>query len=353
MPLAEDGNEVWSCPLPEGDGERVQLAHGGGGRRMAQLLERIFYPAFDNPELSRRHDAALVPAGGQVAFTTDAYVVSPLFFAGGDIGSLAVNGTVNDLAMAGARPRWLSAAFVLEEGLPLATLERVVASMAAAAREACVSIVTGDLKVVERGKADGCYIVTAGIGQSMAPARVEPQAIQPGDLLLLSGDVGRHGMAVMMARGDLGFETAIESDCAPLQEPVLALLEAGVRVRCLRDLTRGGLATALAEIATLAGLEIEINEQAVTVPADVRAACELLGLDPLYVANEGRFVAFVDPADAPHALEIMRTCPVSAGSAIIGAAGSWRQPAQVLARGLLGQRRVLDLLSGEQLPRIC
>jgi hydrogenase expression/formation protein HypE len=353
MPPIDPVDGTPGCPLPIGDGGRVQLAHGGGGRLTGQLLERVFYPAFDNVELARRHDAALVPVDGQAAFTTDAYVVSPLFFPGGDIGTLAINGTVNDLAMAGARARWISAAFILEEGLALATLERVVASMASAARQAGVSIVTGDLKVVERGKADGCYITTAGIGEPAAPARIGPQAVRPGDLVLLSGDVGRHGMAVMMARGDLGFETAIASDCAPLAGPVLALLEAGVRVRCLRDLTRGGLATALVEIALLAGLEIGIEEQAVAVPGDVRAACELLGLDPLYVANEGRFVAFVDPADAPRALELMHAHPVSHGAVVIGEVTRALCPGQVLARGLLGQQRMIDLLSGEQLPRIC
>ena len=340
-----------SCPLPGADGDFVQLAHGGGGRLTARLLEQVFYPAFDNPLLAPRHDAARLPTTGGTAFTTDSYVVSPLFFAGGDIGALAVYGTVNDLAMAGARARWLSAAFVLEEGLPLAKLRRIVASMARAAAAAGVSIVTGDLKVVERGRADGCYITTSGIGELVTSAPVEPRAVRAGDCLLLSGDVGRHGMAVMTARADLGFESMIDSDCAPLVQPVLELLDAGIRVRCLRDLTRGGLATALVEIAAQGGIGLELDEVAVPVRDDVRAACELLGLDPLYVANEGRFIALVHPDDGNRALELLRRVPQSAGACLVGrAAGA---PGQVSSRGLFGQSRVLDLLSGEQLPRIC
>lgn len=340
-----------ACPLPVAGGEYVQLAHGGGGRLTARLLEQVFYPAFDNPLLAPRHDAALLPTTAATAFTTDTYVVTPLFFAGGDIGMLAVNGTVNDLAMAGARARWLSAAFVLEEGLPLATLRRIVASMSRAAAAAGVSIVTGDLKVVERGRADGCYITTAGVGELLATTPVEPGAVREGDCLLLSGDVGRHGMAVMTAREDLGFETSIDSDCAPLVEPVRSLLDAGIRVRCLRDLTRGGLATALVEIARQSGTGLELDEAAVPVRDDVRAACELLGLDPLYVANEGRFIALVHPADGARAVELLRRFPSSRGACVVGrAAGS---PGQVRASGPLGQSRVLDLLSGEQLPRIC
>ncbi|MCC5793253.1 MAG: hydrogenase expression/formation protein HypE [Chromatiales bacterium] len=319
---------------------------------MARLLETVFYPAFDNPALARRHDAARLALEGPVAFSTDAYVVQPLFFPGGDIGSLAVSGTINDLAMAGARARYLSAAFILEEGLPVETLRRIVRSMRSAAFTDGVEIVAGDIKVVERGKADGCFITTAGVGSVLAPTAVEPQALRPGDLILLSGDIGRHGIAVLSARESFGFEEPVESDCASLLSPVMALLEAGVALHCLRDLTRGGLASVLVELAQGSGLELRIEESAVPVRADVRAACELFGLDPLYVANEGRFVAVVPAAARQRALELLARFPVSAGAIPIGSVVAG-EPGRVIARGALGQDRVIDLLSGEQLPRIC
>ncbi len=341
-----------SCPMPLPGDETIRTAHGGGGRATERLLDSIFRPAFDGPELARRHDGARLDLAGPLAMTTDSYVVRPLVFPGGDIGSLAVNGTVNDLAMCGARPAFLSAAFILEEGLETALLGRIVASMRDAARAAGVRIVTGDLKVVERGKADGLFVTTTGVGSIVAPGPVEPQAIRPGDVVILSGDVGRHGIAVMAAREGLGFEPPIASDCAPLSEPVLALIEAGIAVRCLRDLTRGGLAGALVEIAEAAGRAIRIEERAVAVCPPVAAACEILGLDPFDVANEGRFVAFVAPDDADRALAILRACPVSAAAAAIGAVEAG-PPARVTARGLIGGVRVLDRLSGDQLPRIC
>jgi hydrogenase expression/formation protein HypE len=341
-----------SCPVPLPGDETIQVAHGGGGRATARLLDTIFRPAFDGPELARRHDGARLELSGPVAFTTDTYVVRPLVFPGGDIGTLAVNGTVNDLAMCGARPEYLSAGFVLEEGLDMALLGRIVASMRDAAKAAGVRIVTGDLKVVDRGKGDGIFINTAGVGTIVAPHPIEPQSVKAGDIVILSGDVGRHGIAVMAARDALGFESEIASDCAPLAEPVLALLEAGIAVHCLRDLTRGGLAGGLVEVAETAGLGIAIDEGAVAVRDDVSAACEILGLDPFHVANEGRFLAFVAPADAEQALAVLRGHAVSAGAGVIGAVNAG--PAgRVTCRGPIGATRVIDMLSGEQLPRIC
>ena len=342
-----------SCPIPIGQYAQVLMAHGGGGRLMHQLLERVFLPAFANPHLAAGHDASVIQAGAaRVAFTTDSYVVQPLFFPGGSIGTLAVNGTVNDLAMAGARPLGLSAGFIIEEGLPLDTLERVVASMQAAARGAGVAIVTGDTKVVDRGKGDGVFINTSGLGLVEHDLPILPASVRPGDVIVLSGDVGRHGMAIMAAREGLRFESAIESDCAPLWEPVRDLLASAVEVHCLRDLTRGGLVSALNEIAGSAGVGITIDEREVRVREDVRGACEILGFDPMYVANEGRFVAFVPDADAERTMAVLRRHPVSAGAAVIGEVRS-ESAGLVLVRGLLGSTRVLDMLSGEQLPRIC
>jgi hydrogenase expression/formation protein HypE len=341
-----------SCPSPLGQYSSVLLAHGGGGRLMHQLLERVFVSAFRNPVLETRHDAAVVPMGNvRVAFTTDSYVVRPLFFPGGDIGTLAVNGTVNDLAMAGARPAYLSAGFIIEEGFPVETLERVVASMRDAALAAGVQVVTGDTKVVDHGKGDGVFVNTAGIGVVEHSLRVEPSSVLAGDAVILSGDIGRHGMAIMAVREGLEFESAIESDCAPVAAPVLDLLSAGVEVHCLRDLTRGGLASGLNEIAEAAGLSVAIGEREVRVREDVRGACEILGFDPLYVANEGRFVAFVPAGQADRAVEILRRHAVSAEAAVIGRVSAG--PAAVTLRTFVGASRIVDMLSGEQLPRIC
>ncbi|WP_163648797.1 hydrogenase expression/formation protein HypE [Modicisalibacter sp. 'Wilcox'] len=350
--MSRDDDFRLACPLPAGAGDTVQLAHGGGGRAMARLIDALIRPAFADAELDRRHDGALLALDGPAAFTTDSYVVRPLVFPGGDIGTLAVHGTVNDLAMCGARPRYLSVGLILEEGLPLAVLRRVVASMGAAATASGVRLVTGDTKVVERGKADGLFINTAGIGQVVAPAPVGPAGVEPGDAVILSGDIGRHGMAIMAAREGFGFETVIESDCAPLAEAVLALFAAGVTVHCLRDLTRGGLASALVEIAEAAGRAIGIDEAAIPVADHVLAACELLGLDPLQVANEGRFVAFVPGAEAERALGALRCHAPASGAVVIGAVKEG--PAgEVTCRGALGVERIIDMLSGEQLPRIC
>ncbi len=287
-----------------------------------------------------------------MAFTTDTFVVSPLFFPGGDIGRLAVFGTVNDLAMAGARPVALSAGFVLEEGLPLDTLRRVVRSMAQAARQAGVRVVTGDTKVVDRGKGDGVFINTAGVGLVPPGIEVSPQRVAVGDAVLISGDLGRHGLAVMSLREGLEFETELESDCAPLADLVQAMLAAGTEVHCLRDLTRGGLAAALNEIAQDAGVGIELDEAAIPVCPPVAAACELLGLDPLYAANEGRLVAFVPAEAAEQVLRIMQAHPHAPQPAIIGRV-TRQHPGIVELRSLLHGGRVLDLLSGEQMPRIC
>lgn len=342
-----------ACPLPFGQYPHVLLAHGGGGRLMHQLIEKMFLPAFNNAWLGQQHDGAVIEVGGQrLAFTTDAYVVRPLFFPGGDIGTLAVNGTVNDLAMCGARPQWLSAGFILEEGLPMETLERVVRSMQQAAAAAGVQFVTGDTKVVDKGKGDGLFINTAGLGVVEHNVTIAPSRVQGGDVILVNGDLGRHGMAIMSVREGLAFESTIESDCAPLAGLVLALLEAGIEIHCLRDLTRGGLASALNEIAVAARVQPSIDESAVPVLEQVQGACEILGLDPLYVANEGRFVAFVPARDSAQALELMRSHPLGQGACAIGVVKA-ESPGLVTLKSKIGASRILDLLSGEQLPRIC
>jgi len=342
-----------ACPVPFGNQDHVTLAHGGGGRMMHALLERVVLPAFGNQPLPSRHDGAVLdPGKGRLAFTTDSYVVNPLFFPGGDIGTLAVTGTVNDLVMCGARPLALSAGFILEEGLPLATLERVVASMACTAEAAGVAIVTGDTKVVDRGKGDGLYVNTAGIGVIEHDRVISPSRVRPGDAILLSGDVGRHGIAIMAVREGLHFERTIATDCAPLAAPVLALFAAGIEVHCLRDLTRGGLATSLIEIAESSRLHATVDEDRIPVEEIVAGASEILGLDPLYLANEGRFVAFVPEAQAEAALAVLREHEVSAQAARIGAVDE-APAALVSLRSRIGTKRILDMLSGEQLPRIC
>ena len=341
------------CPVPLRRYPHVLLAHGGGGSLMRDLLEELVLPAFANPALNARHDGAVLHVDGvRLAFTTDSYVVKPLFFPGGDIGSLAVNGTVNDLAMCGARPRWLSTGLILEEGLPMETLARIVSSMRAAADLAGVELVTGDTKVVDRGKGDGAYVNTAGIGVLAHDRVVAPGRVRPGDAIVLSGDIGRHGVAIMAAREGLAFDTTIESDCAPLVRPVLALFDRGLDVRCLRDLTRGGLATALVEIARDSGLHVQIDERAIPIREEVRGACEILGFDPLYIANEGRFVAFIAPQDADAALTVLGGDPLTAGATIIGYVSDG--PGRLVTmKSVIGATRIVDMLSGEQLPRIC
>ncbi len=342
------------CPLPVNRHPLVTIAHGGGGRLMHQLIEQIFIPAFNNDHLTARHDGATLELGAtRLAMTTDSYVVQPLFFPGGDIGSLAVNGTINDLAMCGAQPRWLSAAFIIEEGLPMEILGRVVQSMRSAALAAGVALVTGDTKVVERGKGDGIFINTTGIGLVDHALDIRPTSIRSGDAILLSGDLGRHAIAIMSAREGLSFESTVESDCAPLADTVRALLAAGIEIHCLRDLTRGGLASALVEIAEASRSSLTITESAISVSAQIRGACEILGLDPLCLANEGRFIAFIPRLQATQALDILKIASGGAMAAIIGQVGDPSPSPPVLLTTPLGTTRVIEMLSGEQLPRIC
>jgi hydrogenase expression/formation protein HypE len=351
MSGADDFGPV--CPVPLSDYKDVTLAHGEGGALTHKLIEQIMLPAFANDLLNQQHDGAVFEINGtRLAFTTDSYVVRPYFFPGGDIGMLAVNGTVNDLAMCGARPLYLSAALILEEGLPMADLQRVVASMQQAASAAGVQLVTGDTKVVDKGSGDGVFVNVTGIGVVEAIRPVSPSRVGPGDAVILSGDIGRHGMAVMSAREGLEFEHPIESDTAALHTAALALIETGIDVHCLRDPTRGGLATSLVEIAEAAKAQIAIDETVVPVSEVVRGACEILGFDPLYVANEGRFIAFVAPAQQERALEVLQAFDVCRNACVIGVV-SEADCGIVTAKTAIGGQRVLDMLSGAQLPRIC
>jgi hydrogenase expression/formation protein HypE len=341
------------CHAPLGARDKIVLGHGSGGRLSANLLRDIFLPLFSNPVLDRLDDQAVLDVNGtQLAFTTDTFVVKPLFFPGGDIGSLAVHGTVNDLAMGGATPLYLSAAFIVEEGLPLETLRRVAASMAEAASAAGVTIVTGDTKVVERGKGDGIFINTTGIGVVAHGARLSASQARPGDSVILSGPIGDHGTAILASREGLEFETTIVSDSAPLHRLVADMLAASLELRCLRDPTRGGLSSSLNEIAEKSAVSIEVIEQRIAVHEEVRGACELLGLDPLYVANEGKLVAIVAPDAAADVLYAMRRNPLGQEATIIGTVGGGR-PGLVTMKTAFGSSRIVDLLPGDQLPRIC
>ena len=343
-----------ACPIPLADYPSVQLAHGGGGRLSQMLVEKLFVAAFDNPQLDVLHDGAVISlAGVRLAFSTDSFVVRPLFFPGGDIGSLAVHGTVNDLAMCGARPLALSAGLILEEGFPMEDLWRVTRSMEAAARDAEVAIVTGDTKVVDRGKGDGVYVNTTGLGLVAEGIEISPRRARPGDVVILSGDIGVHGIAIMSVRENLEFETALETDSACLYPLVAAVLErAGERVHVLRDPTRGGVASALNEIAAQAGVGIVLSEEAIPVREEVRGACEILGFDPLYVANEGKCLAIVDASAAEGVVAAMRGHPLGVGACRIGEVVT-DHPGRVLLESRVGGLRVVDMLSGEQLPRIC
>ncbi len=349
-----------SCPLPFSDYPTIQMAHGGGGRLTQQLIDRLFVPSFDNPALSAQHDGALLELSGldgkagRLAFSTDSYVVRPLFFPGGDIGSMAVHGTVNDLAMCGAtRPLALSCGLILEEGLPMETLTRVVESMRRAALEVGVAIVTGDTKVVDRGKGDGVYINTAGVGLVPPGISIAPRNARVGDVVLVSGRIAEHGVAILSVREGLEFESPIESDSAALHDLVGQLLDRlGSKVHVLRDPTRGGVASALNEIAGQAGVGIRLEERAIPVADAVRGACEILGLDPLYVANEGKALAIVERSAAEEALAIWRAHTLGRDAAILGEVIE-DHPGQVTLRNGLGALRVIDLLTGEQLPRIC
>jgi len=333
--------------------ERITMSHGAGGKATRTLIEAVFLGAFGNPLLEPLEDAAsLVLDQARVALTTDSYVVSPLFFPGGDIGDLAVNGTVNDLSVAGATPMYLTAAFILEEGFPVADLVRVTSSMRAAAATAGVQIVTGDTKVVQRGKADGCYINTAGVGLLAAPAPLGVALARPGDAIVVSGPIGDHGITIMLARGELGIEADVRSDTAPLNGLTACLLEAVPGVRAMRDATRGGVATILNEIATSADVGVLVREDSVPVRPAVRGACELLGIDPLYVACEGRMIAVVPGADAERAIAALRGHPLGADAAVIGHVTD-DQPGLVQLKTSFGGTRIVDMLVGDPLPRIC
>ncbi|WP_037305885.1 hydrogenase expression/formation protein HypE [Amycolatopsis orientalis] len=340
-----------TCPAPRAETERVLLGHGSGGRLMAELLAEVIAPELDTP--GPLEDAAVVGLGDtDVVFSTDGFVVTPRFFPGGDIGSLAVYGTVNDLAMRGARPVALSLAYLLEEGFPMAELRAITASVAEAARACGIPVVTGDTKVVGRGAADGVYLTTTGIGVRLPDAWPSASAGVPGDVVLVSGPIGAHGTAILSAREDLGFETAITSDSRPLHGLVAAMIGAGgADVHTLRDATRGGLASALNELAEASRVGVEIIEADVPVPAQVASACELLGLDPLHVANEGCLVAFVAPRSADAVLAAMRDDPAGREARVIGHVTG--DPGRVTARTLVGASRIVDMLVGEQLPRIC
>lgn len=345
--------EGWVCPLPLRDYPSIVMGHGGGGKLSADLVEYIFRPLFDNPALDVLGDQAILAIGGmRLAFTTDSFTVSPLFFPGGDIGSLAVHGTVNDLAMSGAVPLYLSAGYIVEEGLPIDTLGQIAASMAAAARACGVQIVTGDTKVVDRGHGDGVYINTSGIGIVPEGVHIAPQNARPGDLVLVSGPIGEHGIAILSVREGLTFETALISDSQPLHDLVATMLAAAREIHCMRDPTRGGLAATLNEFARASRVGIAIDEEAVPIPPAVAAACEMLGLDPFYVANEGKLVVVAPPHAAEALLAVMQTHPKGQGAAIIGQVVE-AHPGMVTARTGIGGSRVIDTLVGEQLPRIC
>lgn len=344
----------WSCPLPLRDYPNIVVGHGGGGKLTAELIQHLFAPAFDDEALRRMGDAAVLPMNGaRLAVSTDSFVVQPLFFPGGCIGELAVNGTVNDLAMMGARPCYLTAGFIIEEGLPLAQLGAIVERMAAAARAAGVRIVAGDTKVVDKGHGDGVFINTTGIGFVPDGVHIGPDRARPGDCVLVNGAIGDHGMAIMSVREGLQFEATITSDTAPLHGLVTTMLDAAPNaVHALRDPTRGGLAAALNEIAAASRVCIEIDERALPVNPHVQAACELLGMDPLYVANEGKLVAFVAEEAAEVVLTRMRAHPLGREARIIGRVIA--QPAgMVFARTAIGGTRVIPMPLGEQLPRIC
>jgi hydrogenase expression/formation protein HypE len=342
-----------TCPLPITNYREIVLAHGSGGKLSRQLMQSVILPRFRNDLLAPLHDGAIFTLGGvRLAFSTDSYVVSPIFFPGGDIGKLAVHGTVNDLAMCGARPLYLSVGFILEEGTPMPDFARVVDSMREAAGAAGVTLVTGDTKVVDRGKADGIFVNTSGIGMVPDGVNIGPARARPGDQILLSGEIAVHGIAIMSVREGLEFETEIASDTAPLNGLVETMLATGGDIHVLRDPTRGGVSSALTEIAQSAGVGMLLDEARIPIGEEVKGACEILGLDPLYVANEGKLIAIVPPADAGRILAAMRSHPLGREAAIIGAVTSGH-PSFVLMKTRVGGTRVVDMLSGEQLPRIC
>ena len=351
--ILSEGVPELSCPLPISDYKNVLMAHGGGGRLSQQMIQKMFISQFRNEYLEHLHDGAIVTmSGARLAFSTDSYVINPIFFPGGNIGTLAVNGTVNDLAMCGATPMYLSAAFIIEEGFAMDELWRVVLSMQEAAKIAGVQLVTGDTKVVDKGKGDKIFINTSGIGAIENDVDINPKNAQPGDKIILNGAIAAHGIAIMSVREGLEFETRVESDCAPLNDLVRTMFRASKQIHVLRDPTRGGVASALNEIAESANVGIMIHENRIPVADEVRGACEILGFDPLYVANEGKLLAFVDPADSEKVLSAMRSHPLGKDAVIIGEVTAVN-PRSVLMRSRIGGTRVVDMLSGEQLPRIC
>jgi hydrogenase expression/formation protein HypE len=358
MPEVIDFDQL-SCPVPLSRYEHVLLGHGSGGRLTADLIERLFVPAFANDVLCALEDQATIslsgmngPKAARLAFTTDSFVVRPIFFPGGDIGSLAVHGTVNDLAVGGAQPLFLSAAFILEEGLPMADLRRVVSSMREACALAGVSLVTGDTKVVDRGKGDQVYITTSGIGLVPDGRSLSIRAARPGDRILVSGTIGDHGIAIMSVREGIEFETVLESDSAPLNDLTRVMLEACPGIRSMRDPTRGGVSSALNELAAASRVGVRLREASIPLRPEVRAACEMLGLDPLYVANEGKLIAVAAPDDADRLVEVMRSHPLGRSAAIIGEVVD-DHPGMVTMHSVVGGERVVTMLAGEQLPRIC
>jgi hydrogenase expression/formation protein HypE len=342
-----------SCPIPLSDYRNVLLAHGGGGRLTHQLIQKMFLPQFQNEFLEPLHDGAILSFNGvRLAFSTDSYVVNPIFFPGGDIGELAVNGTVNDLAMCGARPLYVSVAFIIEEGLPMEDLWRVVLSMQEAAKRAGVELVTGDTKVVDRGKGDKVFINTSGVGIVDEGIDINPKRARVGDQIILNGPIALHGIAIMSVREGLEFETQIESDTAPLNGLVQAMFNTSRQIHVLRDPTRGGVASVLNEIAGTANVGISIIEERIPINDEVEGACEILGFDPLYVPNEGKLLAFVSREESGSVLEAMKSHPLGKDAAVIGEVVA-DHPGTVVMKSRIGGARIVDMLSGEQLPRIC
>ncbi len=351
--LSIDLTAGFACPIPKSDYTNILLAHGSGGKLTHDLISKMFFPRFRNEFLAPLHDGAVFDVGGcRLAFTTDSYVVNPIFFPGGNIGELAVNGTVNDLSMCGARPMYLSAAFIIEEGLPLDDLWKVVLSMQEAAKSAGVLLVTGDTKVVDRGKGDKIFINTSGVGLVDDGRDISPRNIQVGDKIIVNGDIALHGIAIMSVRAGLEFETSIESDTAPLNGLVEEMFKASRNLHMMRDPTRGGIATTLNEVAEQSGLGIKLNEEDIPVPDAVKGACEILGLDPLYIANEGKLLAFVKKEDADEVLDKMRKYHIGSRSTVIGEVVD-QHHGTVVMKSKIGGNRIVDMLAGEQLPRIC
>ncbi len=342
-----------TCPIPKSEYEKVLLAHGGGGKLMHNLIDKIFLSQFDNSLLNQQGDSAVFEINSsKLAFTTDSYVVQPIFFPGGNIGEIAIYGTVNDLSVAGAKPLYLSAGFIIEEGLPIEVLWKIVVSMKEAAIKAGVQIVTGDTKVVEKGKGDKIFINTSGVGTVYDEINISPKNTKPGDLIIINGNIADHGIAIMSAREGLEFETEIKSDLAPLNGLIRQMINTSKNIHTMRDATRGGIASTLNEIADSSKLGIEIFEEKIPINEQVIGACEILGLDPLYIANEGKLLAFVDPNDAEEILEKMLLHPFGTGSKIIGKVVE-EHPKRVVMQTTIGTKRIVDMISGEQLPRIC